>query len=590
MVARKAKGNEPRTLTKPFVIVFGRPDDEILQDYIRCITARQEQPVLFRQGRELSIIRRDSNNVAYLQLLTKEGAMYLMAQCANACVMEDDVRKNVPVPARIASYLLECEYPFPPIAGVSRVPVFRRDGTFVLQPGYDASTQIFYDPPCDFSIPPIPDDPPQAFAQEAARTISDLLCDFPFVTESDRANALALGLTLFVRQAIDGLVPMAVIDAVSQQGTGKGLLADVLHLIATGGKVPINPMPKDDTELRKAITARAIGGDTVIAFDNVRGVINSEALEAALTSENWNDRVMGLSKMVNARLCCTWMMTGNGVQLGHDMISRAYFVRLDAGQAHAYERDNFTHPDRDNSDKLKAYTLAHQADFVAAFMIMIRAWYAAGNPIPEGRSPLHGRYGAWANTMSGILAFAGVPGFLATMKDDIERTNSEDQQWEMFGLNLHDHYGDVPFTSNDLLGLFNTPNSNVNFPDVLVEGIDSAKSSQAQAVRIGKYLRTRQGQPFGNSGVRICKEGKDRLRFSLWRVTINPPKEGGDQNAAQPPVVPATMVCPICYQESNDSAIAPDHDGTVANCPHCTGAFSPVFGRNIYAQRHTKGV
>ena len=61
----------------------------------------------------------------------------------------------------------------------------------------------------------------------------EAICDFPFVEDADRANALGLLITLPLRPAIPGNVPMAVITAPAP-GTGKSLLQDTVAIIGTG--------------------------------------------------------------------------------------------------------------------------------------------------------------------------------------------------------------------------------------------------------------------------------------------------------------------------------------------------------------------
>jgi len=65
------------------------------------------------------------------------------------------------------------------------------------------------------------------------KLLDSLLGDFPFADQASRANALALLLLPFVRPLIDGPTPLHLIEA-AKPGTGKGLLADVVHAIATG--------------------------------------------------------------------------------------------------------------------------------------------------------------------------------------------------------------------------------------------------------------------------------------------------------------------------------------------------------------------
>ena len=109
--------------------------------------------------------------------------------------------------------LAQGEWPFPPLACLTEVPVIRPDGSLVLQPGYDGQTCLLYKPPPGLAIPPIPENPTVAEVRAATALLSEAICDFPFDLPASRSNALALILTPIVRPSITGNVPMAVIDA-----------------------------------------------------------------------------------------------------------------------------------------------------------------------------------------------------------------------------------------------------------------------------------------------------------------------------------------------------------------------------------------
>src|SRR5690606_17262433 len=108
---------------------------------------------------------------------------------------------------------------------------------------------------------------------------------------ADRANAWALLLTGIVRPAIEGQVPMALLDA-PEPGTGKSLLASVATLIATGRVGAMQSMPDDDAELRKLITGLLVAGASHVILDNVDGIIKSPVLAGALTADVWRDRIL----------------------------------------------------------------------------------------------------------------------------------------------------------------------------------------------------------------------------------------------------------------------------------------------------------
>jgi hypothetical protein len=68
--------------------------------------------------------------------------------------------------------------------------------------------------------------------------LEELLGDFPFVDTAGPAHTLAALFERFVRPLICGPTPLYLIDAPAQ-GTGKGLLADVVSRVVMGVSAPV---------------------------------------------------------------------------------------------------------------------------------------------------------------------------------------------------------------------------------------------------------------------------------------------------------------------------------------------------------------
>ena len=67
------------------------------------------------------------------------------------------------------------------------------------------------------------------------------------------------------------------------------------------------PECRDEEEVRKKILAALRGGQPAILFDNIRGQFGSSAIEAMLTAQVYNDRMLGSTRMLSlptmARCC-----------------------------------------------------------------------------------------------------------------------------------------------------------------------------------------------------------------------------------------------------------------------------------------------
>jgi hypothetical protein len=93
----------------------------------------------------------------------------------------------------------------------------------------------------------MPDVPTVPTAQEldtAVRGAGEMLEEFAFATEADRATAWGMLLSSTLRFLIDGCVPLVLVDA-PMQGSGKTLLANVVATTATGRPGGMMPAPGD---------------------------------------------------------------------------------------------------------------------------------------------------------------------------------------------------------------------------------------------------------------------------------------------------------------------------------------------------------
>jgi putative DNA primase/helicase len=63
-------------------------------------------------------------------------------------------------------------------------------------------------------VPDVPNEPSEAdLVRARALILDDLLCDFPFVSDANRAHAVARFLLPFVRELISGPTPLHLIEA-----------------------------------------------------------------------------------------------------------------------------------------------------------------------------------------------------------------------------------------------------------------------------------------------------------------------------------------------------------------------------------------
>ena len=317
-------------------------------------------------------------------------------------------------PAFVSADMVSAPHPeIPALEQVVYAPIFGKRGDLLADPGYHASDAVWYEE--QYPVRPVP------MSLDAARDLLlEWLADFPFATSADRAHAIGLFLLPFVRRMVDGPTPVHLIEA-PQPGVGKSLLGQVLMRVAHGRTVPLSPWDAREEERKKTITTYLTTGRHVVFFDNVKGKIESPSFENATTSRRWADRVLGITGEVEVPIHAVWVMTSNNATMSPDMARRSARIRL---VRHAsFDAATARHPD------IEAWTALHHSELVSAALVLVSAWLGAG--MPRGGRTL-ATYEAWARCVGGILAHAGIEGFLDQREAFLERVDPLTAEWRAF--------------------------------------------------------------------------------------------------------------------------------------------------------------
>ena len=502
----------------PEIKVNNRQLRDSSSEALDALEAANNPPSLFIRSGELIRIRADENGRQVIGRVGESEIRGSLARAANfirfkpgkdgasektSCSPPLDVSRDV---------LALGQWPFPPLEAVVEVPVLRPDGSVVEQPGYDPATRLFYSPAAGLNIPVIPKHPTKNDIDHALSVLDDAVGDFPYADSrecgANKANTLGLLLSPIVRQAIDGLAPLALIDA-PQPGTGKSLLAQVVALIATGRGAAMMTAPVDEESWRKAITATLTTGATVVTIDNVEQPLGSASLSAVITADTWTDRILGRSEMVVLPQRAVWVATGNNIRLKGDLPRRCYWIRLDAKMSRPWKRSGFRHRD------LARWVTEQRGPLVAALLTLARTWEVAGRP--EGDGPFVGGFDPWCRTVGGILAHVGVNDFLGNLEELYEAADEEGQQWELF-LRTWDQKYDLEWvTVAQIFTDVQQEHSSLReaLPDHLAEAIEGKGNLR---IRLGRALEKREGVRFGDEQYRLEKRLDSHSKRKQWRV------------------------------------------------------------------------
>lgn len=435
------EGPEGDTSDRPTVVVNGDPH-LVITDLSRALADRWDGSRLFNFGNALSSV--DGHLVTplergeFLDLLAATARMVRRAETADGEVKESAGWPDANAVMAVAS---RGKF-FTPLDQVARTPFVRADGTVCLEPGYDPASRTLLALPEGLEVPVADDPSAEGVAAAVKYLLDEWLGDFPFPTEADRANALALALTPLTR-GLYPLAPVAVVNGL-QMGVGKNKLANCLAIIATGELARPLPYNRDDEEQRKVMTSVFRTGQTFMVWDECHHLEGAH-LARALTSPTYTDRVLGGSVLVEFPNRATWMTLGNQVRVEGDMVRRVYEIRMKTDLPNPQDRreSDFRHPD------IEGWTRDNRGTILAALLTLVRAWHAAGRPGPEGGA-WFGSFEGWQRTVGGILAHAGVTGFLNTMKEFRSESDHSVAYWELHLAGLWEHFGTKTFSTKEV--------------------------------------------------------------------------------------------------------------------------------------------
>jgi hypothetical protein len=488
-------------------IVLGGEPREMVAECLAAIVAANDPPSVFVRGGHLCRFLRDERG---------HGALVPMGDAAVRVVLERSARflrgdKSLPAPRHlIESVRALGDWPdVVPVEAIVETPVLRPDGTVLDQAGYDAQTRLLYDPHPDLHVEGIPEIPTDGQASHALGLLrEDLLGDFPFAATADEANALGLLLTPIVRHLL-ALAPLAVIDA-PRAGSGKGLLASVVAIIATGRPAPVMAAPTDEAEWGKVITSMLENGSTFVFIDEA-ATLRSRKLGAALTASEHRDRRLGKTQMIGVAQRATWIAAGNNVQLGGDIPRRSFRIRLDPKMARPWTRQGFRHA------ALEEWTLEHRGDLLAALLTLARAWHAAGSPPAD--TPALGSFEPWAKTVGGILQHAGVTGFLGNLSELYDENDEEASAWETLLRTIAAIFDAHEFSTGELAAAIDQQHT---LADALPSDLAEKRRAGNFTQLLGKALRRHVETRHGDDGIRITQAGEDpRNRTPRWQIAAD---------------------------------------------------------------------
>ncbi len=273
-----------------------------------------------------------------------------------------------------------------------RVPFIGEDGSLrLLDVGYDHETGVLVG--CDGGgDTDLPLEDAIAFLNE------ELLAEFPFAQDGGRSRSVALSamLTVFAGGLLEKDAQRPTFLYLGNgEGTGKTTLAKLAGV--SSGELTATSAPTDEAEWRKTLLSVVIAGKKMVLLDNVKGLLNSPAFEAYLTSSKYEGRVLSQSKIFNGDANAIVLITGNSLEISPDLRRRTLIVELFSDLVRSEERVF-----RRTLDEGEMRRLGPR--IMSALWALVRDWDRAGRPMG---SVTNASFPRWAPVFGGILEHAG---------------------------------------------------------------------------------------------------------------------------------------------------------------------------------------
>ena len=209
--------------------------------------------------------------------------------------------------------------------------------------------------------------------------------------------ALVAILTAVGRDAFTGSRPLIVFNG-NLPGCGKSLLADIVSWIAQGKAAPRMTQVRSE-ELQKRLSGLMLANKVIGLFDNLSQRFGGAPLDAILTGEVWETRMLGTLEHREFPISILLMATGNDVTFSGDLERRVLVCDLMSPEENPETRQGFTIPD------LKGHILHRRKSLYTDAMSILAAYLRRAVEVPSLR-PI-GSFEGWSDTVRSALVWAG---------------------------------------------------------------------------------------------------------------------------------------------------------------------------------------
>lgn len=469
-------------------------DGKLVSAERAIIKALPAFPNLFQRNQQLVSVLPDGRILKHtLNTLSSQVETYMRVEKGG---------KGAPakLPSELMRRVVEREW-FPGVGEIKAavpLPVVRADGSVAGEQGLDERTGLYVLRGASRAVKLLD----TAGMAAALERVWAPFAEFPFADQSARAVCLAAMFTAVCRPAI----PTSPAFLVNAQvfGTGKTLLSSAL-LWLTGEKPRMSAIGREQTEQAKVLTAILDQGPLAIMFDNVlRYLEASSELCMALTSEEYDSRLLGKSVMLKLPNRAMWVLNGNNVSISGDMVRRLLPINLCSDEAPELRKHGF-----DPVEMIRA-----NLDSIRGDLIDLLATYSAyGREETRRKIGGYASFEEWNSLVRGAVVWLGWGDPIEEMQAQ-QQADPEVQKLEILMSAWAERFGDEGRTTHQIL---HEPVDPVACPLWLeaIELVNTDKHGRLNPQRLGWFLRDMKGRALnGRKFVGL----PDRMKRIVWRL------------------------------------------------------------------------
>jgi len=425
-----------------------------------------------------------------------------LKKTCDACVPEPAVCNESNAKLILASQSFK--EALPPLNAIYQCPVLLERGCeLAIATGYDRASGVYARGVI-----------PELVSLEQARELLDvLLQDFQFASPADRSRAFAQVITpaLVMSRLLPGRAP-GFFDEADQSQAGKGYLAKLTADIYGDKVKPVTQGKKGVGGMEEAFDQAVISGHSFISLDNLRGKLDSQALESFLTEDSYSARAAYTRNTIVDPSRVIVMLTSNGAEVTQDLANRASCVRI-LKQPAGYQFRTYAAGD------LRAHVQANQPRFLGAVFAIVKAWHTHGKPqTTETRHDFRG----WAQVLDWIVQnLLDAPPLMDGHRDTQQRMQNPHLNWlrAVALAVVRAKLTNRPLLATDLLEVIES-NGEIDIPGLPIGERDIPDAQRSTALQqMGRRLKSAFGeqQELSIDGVQIARQewqdGNSRTRL-----------------------------------------------------------------------------